>query len=77
MALAPHPQQLADLETSGRKQSAVLVENWCSPQKVLRKCVSPDGASCSAWEDKRLAQMRQSRKASQSWSTLFVLQPRR
>lgn len=31
MALAPHPQQLADLETPGHKQSAVLVEKLVQP----------------------------------------------
>lgn len=77
MAPAPHPQRLADLETSGHKQSAALVENWCSPQKVLRKHVSLDRASCSAWEGERLAQMTWRRKASQSWSTVFVLWPGR
>lgn len=77
MAPAPHPQHLADLETSGHKQSAVLVENRCSPHKVFRKHKSLDGASCSVWEGKRLAQMMQRRKASQNQSTLFVLWPRR
>lgn len=75
-AVAPGPRWPADLETSGNKSSAVLVENWCS-HRVGRKHVSKDGASCSAWEGEWLAQGVWRREASQSWSALLVLMARK
>lgn len=73
-AMAPAPGRLAEVETFGCTQRAVLVGKAV---QACRKHVSMDGASCPAWEGGWLAQRVWGRKKSLTWSELLLSMARK